>query len=176
MEIDLIIGAAQGRSAIGRFSWGASRKTVAERAGCSVRIVRSGFEKADGGPLEIILGAKNPAEAERIVESVGRRVWPENARIRLIAVDDAVAAGGVSAYCPDGKSIYEAAAESLAAVCLKVSLQIKTGDPTTSFLEEADAWRADAIFIAAGGPNDEGLDSTASTLVTTAKCTLEIVR
>jgi nucleotide-binding universal stress UspA family protein len=173
---DLIVGGAQGRSAIARFFLGSVSKAVAEKASCSVRVVRRGVKKTDDAHMEIILGAKNPAEAERIVAAVGRRVWPEDTRIRLIAVDETVAAGGVAAYCPDGKSMYETAADSLATVCLKVSLQIESGDPKTIFLEAADAWQADAIFVSAGRANDSGLDETSSSLITNAKCTVEVVR
>lgn len=173
---DLIMGGAQGRSAIGRFFLGSVSKTVAEKANCSVRVVRRGFETVDGEPIEIILGVKNPAEAERIVKAVGRRVWPADSGMRLIAVDESSASGRFAAYSPSGKSIYETAAESLAAVCLKVSIQIESGDPKTVFLEAADAWRADAIFVPAGRMNGQGLDETSSSLITAAKCTVEIVR
>ena len=173
---DLIMGGSQGRSSIGRFFLGSVLKSVAEKASCSVRVVRSGFEEADSDPIEIILGVKNPAEAERIVKAVGRRVWPADTRIRLIAVDEASASGRFAAYRPSGKSIYETAADSLTAVSLKVSVQIESGDAEAIFLDAAEVWRADAIFVSAGRANDQGLDETSSSLITTAKCTVEVVR
>ena len=174
---DLIMGGSQGRSAIGRFFLGSVSKSVADRTAAAVRVARPGFEKPDSEPIEIVLGAKNPAEAERLVEAVGRRVWPADARMRLVAVDGGVAAaGGIPAYYADGKSIYESAAERLTSVCLQVSVEIASGDPTTVFFEAADAWRADAIFVTAGNTNQSRLDNTASALVTRARCTVEIVR
>jgi nucleotide-binding universal stress UspA family protein len=173
---DLIMGGSQGRSAIGRFLLGSVSKSVAEEAASSVRVVRRGFGKAEGDPIEILLGAKNPAEAERIVEAVGRRVWPADTRIRLVAVND-VSADKVAAFYPGGGSIYESAAGQLAAICLKASVQIESGDPKAILLEAANTWRADAIFVVDGSPdNKSGLDDTASGLITTAKCTVEIVR
>ncbi len=173
-KADLIMGGSHGRSTIGRFFLGSVSKSVAEEAASSVRVVRHGHEKSGGGPVEIILGAKHPAEAERIAEAVGRRVWPTGTRIRMVVMDDDALAGSVPTTCPDGRSIYESAADQLSNVCLKVSLQITGGDPKEVLLEAADAWRADAIFVAAG--RSRGLDETASGLVTGAKCTVEIVR
>lgn len=174
---DLILGGSQGRSMLGRFFLGSVSKSVAEEAACSVRVVRRGFEKADGDPIEIILGAKNPAEAERLVGALGRRAFPADTRIRLVAVDDGVSASGVSAFYSDGKSIYESAAESLAANGTRVSVQIESGDPKAILLQAADAWQADAIFVVAGSTGKGNrLDETASGLITTAKCTVEIVR
>jgi nucleotide-binding universal stress UspA family protein len=176
-KADLIMGGSQGRSAIGRFFLGSVSKSVAEEAASSVRVVRRGFEKAADEPIEILLGAKDPAEAERIVEAVGRRVWPADTRVRLVAVDDGVSAGGIAAFYPDEESIYESAAKGLSAVGLRVSVQIERGDPKAILLEAANTWRADAIFVVDGIPdNRSGLDDTASGLITTAKCTVEIVR
>jgi len=172
---DLIMGGSQGRSSFGRFFLGSVSKSVAEEAACSVRVVRPKAEKADSGAIEIIVGAKNPAEAERIVETVGRRVWPSETRIRLVAITEGASDGTVAAYCPDGKSIYEAAAERLSSVCLKVSLQFESGDPKAVLIDTAEAWGADSIFVLGGNKRGE-LDDTASHLITNAKCTVEIVR
>lgn len=174
---DLIMGGSQGRSAIGRFFLGSVSKRVAEEATCAVRVVRRGFEKTDAGPLKFIIGASGLADAERIIEAVGRRDWAAGARVRLVAVDDGFSAGRVSAVYPYAKAIFEQAAEPLAAAGLEVSIQVESGVPKTVLLAAADAWRADAIFVVANsGENETGLDRAAASLITDAKCTVEIVR
>jgi len=173
---NLIIGGSQGKTAVSRFFLGSVSKSVAESANCGVRVVRRGFEKTADEPIEIILGAKNPAEAKGIVKAVGRRVWPADTRIRLIAADDVSASGRFAAYRSSGKSIYETAADSLAAVGLRVAVQIESGDAEAIFLDAAQALRADTIFISAGSSIEQGLDPTGSSLITTSKCTVEIVR
>jgi nucleotide-binding universal stress UspA family protein len=174
---DLIMGGSQGRSAIGRFFLGSVSKSVAERADCSVRVVRHRNDKADTEPSEIILAAKSPVDAERIVEAVSQRVWRGDTRMRLVAVDDGFSRGRVSAFYSDGKSIYESIAQRLAASGAQVSVQLENGDPKAVLLGAADIWKADAIFIVAqSGDNATGLDEAASGLITTAKCTVEIVR
>ena len=173
---DLIMGGSQGRSAIGRFFLGSVSKSVAEEAPSSVRVVRSGFEKPDGAPLQIILGAKTPSEAERLIEAVRSRVWPPDTRFHLIGVDDGVLPERVSASYSDGKTIYETVGEGLTKAGLDASVQLESGDPKTVLLGAADTLRADAIFVVAGDAETGKLDATASGLVTNAKCTVEIVR
>ena len=141
-----------------------------------MRVVRRGYEKA-GEAMEIILGAKNPVDAERTVEAVSQRSWRPDTRMRLVAVDDGVSSGRVSAFYSHGKAIYESIAERLAESGLPVSVQLENGDPKTILLGAADVWKADSIFIVAGsGTRGSGLDDVASGLVTTAKCTVELVR
>jgi len=174
---DLIMGGSQGRSAIGRFLLGSVSKRVAEEAACSVRIVRGGSGRTETEPIEIIIGATNPADAAKVLEAVGRRTWPANTRILLLVVDDGVTANRVSAVYPHARSIYEQAVEDLAPAGLQVSVQIESGDPKSILLKAAETWRADAIFVAAGKTNDPGgLDEAALALVTGARCTVEIVR
>lgn len=174
---DLITGGSQGRSTIGRFFLGSVSRSVAEDAACSVRVVRRGLEKADGEPTEIILCAKHPAEAEQIVDAFIKRSWPDETRVRLVGIEHADPAARVSAFYPDGKSICESAAERLLDAGVTVSVQVESGDPKTILIQAADAWRADAIFVVAGGTiNGPKLDETASGLITDAKCTVEIVR
>lgn len=141
-----------------------------------MRIVRQGFERTESGPIDIILGAKTPTEAEQIIKAVRRRTWPRQTRFQLVAVDDGISADRVSAFYSDGRSIYETAAERLTAAGLNVSVQIESGDPKTTLLEAADAAQADAIFVVAGNTDNGRLDATVSGLVTSAKCTVEIVR
>jgi nucleotide-binding universal stress UspA family protein len=66
--------------------------------------------------------------------------------------------------------------ERLVADGSRVSVQIESGDPKTILLAAADVWQADTIYVVAGSTNGTKLDDTASSLITTAKCTVEIVR
>lgn len=174
---DLIMGGSQGRSAIGRFFLGSVSKSVAEQARTTVRVVRRGNAKTNSDPLELIVGAKHPAEVERIVDHLEGRIWPADTRIRLVAVTVDSLPGKRLAFYADGKSVLERAAERLAAGGARVSVQIESGEPTTILLDAAKAWRTDAIYVVAGSSSSEQrLDEVASSLITTAKCTVEIVR
>jgi nucleotide-binding universal stress UspA family protein len=173
---DLIVVGSHGRSAIGRFFLGSVSKKIAEEADCAVRVARRGFERTDGEPIKIIAGASSLTDAERVIKAIGRRVWTGATKVRLIAVDDGVSAGRVSAVYPYAARIFDQSAESLADFGLQVSVDVKSGNPKTVLLEEAENWKADSIFIVASGAASESeFDETANGLLTSAKCTVEVV-
>lgn len=171
---DLIVVGSQGRSAIGRFFLGSVSKKIAEEAECSVRVVRSRFEKKHDEPVKIIAGASNLKDAERVMKTIGGRTWSGETKVRLVAVDDGVSPGRVSAVYPYAAGIFEESVESLAVFGMQVSVDVKSGDAKTVLLETAENWEADSIFLAAG--DESVLDETAKWLITNAECTVEIVR
>ncbi len=173
---DLLVMGSQGRSAVGRFFLGSVSKSVAESASCSVRVARAGFARAEGEPSKIMLAAKDPSAAELVVESLGRRIWPSGTEVSLIAVDDGVSAHRVSAFYADGKAIYEQILERLAHTDVSASVKLVSGDPKAIVLEAAETRRPNAIFMAGEAADDAALDETATSLITSAKCTVEIVR
>ena len=174
---DLIVVGSQGKGAVKRFFLGSVSKKIAEEANCAVRVARGGFEKDANARTEIVAGAKSLPDVERVIRAIGRRVWSGEIEVRLIAVDDGVSSGRVSAVYPEAKAIFEQSAESLVAVGLKVSVDIRSGTLKSVLLEDAENCRADSIFVVAGGASDESdLGEAATSLITDAKCTVEIVR
>jgi nucleotide-binding universal stress UspA family protein len=165
---DLVVAGSQGRSAIGRFFLGSVSQRIAEKANCSVRVVRSVPERAVGEPLKLLLGATRSSDAERVVDSVAKRSWPDGTRVFLVAADGQ---GSADTTVAD----LEQAAVPLRSVGLTVSAAIESGRPGTVLLEAADHADADAIFVAAGD-GEPGLGETAARLVTGASCAIEIVR
>ena len=140
-----------------------------------MRVGRRPVEKPDRAPVRIIAGAVSLLDAERVINAIGRRVWPDRTSIRLIVVDDGITPGRISAQYSDAKKIYEQAVEPLVAFGLDVSVDVLSGSPKAVILETAATWRADAIMVAAGG-GEHSLDKTSFGLVTEAECTVEIVR
>jgi len=174
---DLIVAGSHGRSAIGRFFLGSVSKKLAEEANCSVRVVRRSFERDGDAPAKIIIGASSLPDAEKVIRVVGRRVWSDETEARLVKVDDGVSPGRVSAVYPYAAAIFEQSVEGLAAVGLKVSVAVKSGNLKSVLLEEAENWEADSIFVVAGGVSEESdLNETAGSLITDANCTVEAVR
>lgn len=174
---DLIVVGSQGKGAVKRFFLGSVSKKIAEEAVCSVRVARGGLEKAANAPTEIVAGASSLPDIERLVRAIGRRAWSGETEVRLIAVDDGVSPGRVSAVYPDARAIFNQSAESLAAAGLKILVDIRSGNLKSVLLEDAENCRADSIFVVAGGASDESsLGEAATSLITGAKCTVEIVR
>lgn len=176
-EADLIVVGSQGRSAIGRFFLGSVSKSLAENAKVPVRVVRGSRKENADEPIEIVLGPKTPDEASRLVEVVAGREWPPKTKVHVVAIDDRVSPDRVSAFYSYGKSIYESAVEPLVAAGLDVSVRIERGHPTTILNWAAFQSRADAIFVVAGsGVDGVGSDATSLGLITSAKCTVELIR
>ena len=173
---DLIIGGSNGRSTIGRFFLGSVSKRVAEEARCSVRIVRSTIERPEAGKLELVIGAANPADARRVVESVANRDWPAGTRVRLLAVNDCPLTSNVLGVDGNDESIYEDTAEPLTTAGMDVSIQTRSGDPKSLWLEAVGAEHVDTIFVAGNSDDHSILDGPALGLITDARCTVEIVR
>jgi len=176
-KADLIVAGSHGRGAIGRFFLGSVSKKIAEKANCSVRIVRRGSAKSVAAPTKIIVGASSLQDVEQVVQAVGRYALSDKTEVCLIKVDDGVSLGRVSFVYPYATAILEQSADELRAAGLEVSVDIKSGDLKSVLLEEAENWEADAILVVADGANDEsGLTRTAASLITDANRTVEIVR
>lgn len=173
---DLIVAGSHGRTTIGRFFLGSVSQSLAEKATCSVRIVREGFEKSGSGPVELVICVTNPADVRRIVDSITTRVWNTEMRIRVVAVNDGVATESVPVPDLGCESVYENAVAPLIKVGTEVSTFIESGDAKSIWLREAEASHADTIFVAANGNGEPGLDRPALGLITDAKTTVEIVR
>lgn len=176
-EPDLIVVGSHGRGAVGRFFLGSVSQSIAEEASCAVRVARRGFEKTSAAPTKIIAGASSLSDAERVVKAISRRVWSNDTHVRLVAIDDGVAPGRISAVYPYARAIYELCADDLRAAGLQVSVDIEAGYPKNILLEKAEQWEADAIFVAANDDGESwGVGATAASLVTGAICSVEIVR
>jgi nucleotide-binding universal stress UspA family protein len=192
---DLIVVGSQGRSALGRFLLGSVSKKLATKSRSSVRVVRHLAEKSGNEPPRIMIGVDGSPGAERAVRSVGRRVWPDGTKVRIVAVDDGVSPARIAHILPaaaatikgsneeaaaKARRMVEWAAEELSAIGLPVSVAILKGQPQSVLLEEALKWKADSISIGSRGmdhPGEEkGLGSVSTGLVTKAHCSVEVVR
>lgn len=175
---DLIVVGSHGRGTIGRFFLGSVSQKIAEKAKCSVRIARRrSFEQALDAPVKIIVCADRLLELERVVRAFGRRAISDKTEMRLIKVNDGVAAGNISAVHPYDAARIESSSNKLREIGFKVSVVIKNGNLKSALLEEANGWGADSIFIAARGThNESSLSQTAAGLITDAHCTVEVIR
>jgi nucleotide-binding universal stress UspA family protein len=156
---------------------------------------RASDREHDHVPPKIIIGVDGGTGAERAVRAVGSRVWPTDTEVRLIAVDDGTSPNKISGILPTtaeliNGSAHEAAlaaslmvqwAENeLSAIGLKTSAAFKKGQPQRVLVEEAHKWKADSIFV--GSRNISGaferfrLGSVSTALVTSAPCSVEVVR
>jgi len=192
-QADLVVVGSHGRSAIGRLLLGSVSKNVVTDSHHSVRVARGTIDTDDLIP-RIMIGVDGSLEAEHAVWAVGKRLWPEETEIRIIAVDDGTSPARVSSVLPSATSLIERtdqqfwaparmvewAQNELKAIGLSVSVATEKGDPQRVLIEEARKWDANSIFV--GGRKFSGalerfwLGSVSTALVTGAHCSVEVVR
>jgi nucleotide-binding universal stress UspA family protein len=192
---DLVVVGSHGHSLAGRLILGSvSRKTVTD-SHHSVRVTRGALEKNESDPIKIVIGVDGSSEAEHAVRAVGRRIWPDQTEVRIIAVDDGTSPARISHILPiaaatireenEGSALaaqrmVEWAENELSVIGLNVSVAIEKGDPQGVLIQHAQKWNADAIFV--GGRRFSSalerfrLGSVATGLVTKAPCSVEVVR
>jgi nucleotide-binding universal stress UspA family protein len=194
-DANLMVVGSEGRSAIGRLFLGSVSKRAATDARCSVRVVRRGERKKESSPPKIIIGIDGSSAAEEAVKEVGRRIWQDGAQARLMVVHDQPSTAVIAARLPRAagmiadvnpsarnrsESMLEWAGRQLKSIGINVSISIQKGDPKRLLVKEARKWNADAIFV---GTRDFKnaferfrLGSVSTAVVTSAPCTVEIVR
>ena len=186
---DLVVVGSQGRSAVGRLLLGSVSKKLVTDLQSSVRVVRGTPESGDDQvPPKIVIGVDGSTGAEEAVRAVGSRVWPTGTEIRIVAVDDrslpATATGLTEALSDDlavaARRMVEWAENELSAIGLKTSVVFRKGDPQRVLVDEARTWEADSIFVGSRNLNSAfdrfRLGSVSTALVTTAPCSVEVVR
>jgi nucleotide-binding universal stress UspA family protein len=174
---DLIVVGSQGRSGVGRFILGSVSLEVALESPVSVRIGRQGIDQYSQRPLRIIVGVDGLPGSEETIAQVLKREWPEGSELRVIAVDD-----GTSPIKMSGDETDSSKTDEMNTVAgtrgLKVTAEIRKGDPAEVLLDVADEWEADGIFVAGsfGNASEDLRSSVATRLAIKAKCSIEIVR
>jgi nucleotide-binding universal stress UspA family protein len=160
-----------------------------------VRVGRRGAMKDDGAPIRLVVGVDGSPGARWAVRAVGMRAWPEETEVRLVVADDGRGPARVADGQPrledlltgrgegtpvNARLMADAARVVLAGERLNASVAIREGDPRRVLTDEARAWAADAIFVGSNGLDhlDEktGLGSVSEALVTSAVCSVEVVR
>lgn len=174
-SVDLIVVGSQGRSALGRFILGSVSLEVALQSQCSVRIGRHKFERDARVAKRIVVGVDALAGSEKAVKQVLSRVWPSGSELRILAFDEGQ---------PSIKEVISADPGSNGNVPLsefqglKVTAEIRKGDPADVLIAEADEWEADCIFVEGcfGGSSYNSQNGVVKDLATKASCSVEIVR
>lgn len=193
---DLIVTGAHGRSAVGRLFLGSISQKVLTEASCSVRVARGKIEtEAAPAPQRILIGFDNSPGAQAAVAAVARRNWLAGSEIKLITATDGIAPTEIGRFVPpvtdwiEEENRFERqlienqsqeAMQILSEQNLNASIEIHQGNPRRILIEEAQKWRADAIFVGANayGSRVERflLGSVSAAVAARAHCSVEIVR
>lgn len=191
---DLVVVGSHGRTALGRFVLGSVSQRVLTEARCSVRIARGRVEEPDS-PVRIIVGIDGSPGSEEAVRAVAARTWPPNSEVKLIVVDDPLVPAIVGDIIPPlAETIEESNAEDrawaekmlaqsaamLSRTEIKVTTEIRQGNPKKELPQAAEELDADCIFVGSAGFSNRlerfVLGSVSAAVAARAHCSVEVVR
>ena len=190
----LIVLGSHGHTALGRFVLGSVSQRVLTEARCSVRVARGRVEEPDT-PVRIVVGVDGSPGSKAAVREVASRLWPVKSEARVIAVNDPQSATLIGRIFPSvAKTVEESNqadrqwletvltenAELLRPSELKVSTEIREGNPKRALAEAAEEWGADCIFVGSVGFSNRFerfvLGSVSAAVAARAHCSVEVVR
>jgi nucleotide-binding universal stress UspA family protein len=191
---DLVIVGSYGRTALGRFVLGSVSQSVLTEARTSVRIAR-GKANVSETPVKIIVGVDGSQGSKLALSEVAKRSWPETTEVRVMMVSDPLVPKLVTdLLSPIVETVEEVSkadqrwAEQFLAECeqtlmptgLKITTEIREGDPKRELPELAESWKADCIFVGSQGFSNRlerfVLGSVSSAVAARAQCSVEVVR
>ncbi len=191
---DLVVVGSHGRSALGRLILGSVAQRVLTEARCSVRVARGRVEEPDT-PARIVIGVDGSPASEAAVQEVAARLWPLKSEVRVIAVDDPLTPTFIGQLVPplmktieDSnradrewlKKLLENCAYLLRPAEVKVSTEIRQGEPKSVLVDAAEEWGADSIFVGSTGFSNRFerfvLGSVSAAVAARAHCSVEVVR
>jgi nucleotide-binding universal stress UspA family protein len=191
---DLIIVGSHGRSLLGRFVLGSVSQGVLTYARCSVRVSRGRVEEPDT-PVRIVVGVDGSPPSAAAVHEAASRVWHPLSELRVIAVNDPLTPTFVGQLIPPFvkiiaesnqadhewlSKILEIRSQQLRESGLRVSSEVREGDPKQILVQAAEAWGADCIFVGSigfGNPFERFvLGSVSASVAARAHCSVEVVR
>lgn len=191
---DLIVVGSHGRTALGRFILGSVSQRVLTEARCSVRIARGRVEEPNSA-VRIVVGIDGSTASEEALKAVAARDWPAGSEVKVVLVDDPLAPEFLGKLIPPlGETIAEdkreeqawvetisrRSSELLDAAGLKVSSDVRYGDPKRELCKAAEEWGADNIFVGSAGFSNRlerfVLGSISAAVAARAHCSVEVIR
>ena len=191
---DLIVVGSHGRTALGRFVLGSVSQRVLTEARSSVRVCRGRIDEPNS-PVRIIVGTDGSPASDEALRAVTARHWPAQSEVKVVMVDDPLAPEFLEKLIPPlGKFIEEDRQEERAWVeeiskrsieilretGIKVTCEVRQGDPKQELCRAAEEWNADCIFVGSAGFSNRFkrfvLGSVSAAVAARAHCSVEVVR
>jgi len=146
--------------------------------------------------MKILLAIDGSTYSNAAIQSVARRPWPNNTKIKVVMAVEMPSVIGMEPWATSpeyfeqleiairdaAKEVIEGALQKLKEnpdKTLKVDSEIIQGPPRQVIVEEAERWNADLIVMGSrglGAWNRLLLGSVSSGVIHHAKCSVEIVR
>jgi nucleotide-binding universal stress UspA family protein len=143
--------------------------------------------------MKILLAIDNSRYSAEAIKEVAKRPWPPNTIVRVISVVEPVPAPAAELWYDESGSLErvqqemtkratkltQKTSESLKRKELKIESAVREGDARALIVDEARKWSADLIVLGSHGYTGIKrllLGSVASSVVSHAPCSVEIVR
>ena len=177
---DVIVVGAQRQSALSRLVLGSVSLKILHEAPFTVRIVKRGTIDTYAAP-RLLVGVDGSPDSDAAVMAVAARQWPGSTPVHVVAVVDPKIDSGPTpeSRAAAARARVEQIARQLADRGFTLTIGVLDGDPKEALLAEAEAWKADCIFVGARGLRAVErilLGSVSATLAARATCTVEVVR
>ncbi len=177
---DLIVVGSHGHTALGRMILGSISQKVLAEAHCSVRVARS-HDDMRHKSSRILVGIDGSYAAEKAIETIASRRWAQDTEVRIVTAILPTGTYGVESHIQhrSAEALHEEAKRNLLSTKMKVTSEIKEGDPKHVLVDEAKNWRADNLFIGAYGHHRLErwlLGSVSYAVAARVPCTVEVVR
>jgi nucleotide-binding universal stress UspA family protein len=159
-----------------------------------VRIARGRVEEPDA-PVRIVIGIDGSPASETAVRAVASRSWPPKSEVLVVAVSDPLTPTLIGRVIPMvGRAVDESnradsawlhqilsnAEQELQTTDLKVSKELREGEPKRVLVDVAEEWRADSIFMGSVGFSNRlerfVLGSVSAAVAARAHCSVEVTR
>lgn len=143
--------------------------------------------------MKLLLAVDNSKYSAEVIKEVTRRLWPPKTIVRVLSVVEPVpppaaelwydASGSLERARQEmvkhAKELTRKASERLKRKGLKVELVVREGDARSEIVDEAQKWSADLVVLGSHGYTGIKrllLGSVASSVVSHAPCSVEVVR
>jgi nucleotide-binding universal stress UspA family protein len=187
----LVVGAHAGTSAGRVLVLGSVTQKVVAHASCTVRVGRPRAASAATG-VRVVVGFDGSPGARAAVEVVAARKWPAGSEVVLVAAADQQSRlamlWSLGQQCEPSeeeeracltRSLAEEADRLREAGVANVTPVVREGEARAALLAEAEARRADCIFVGARGLSRVErflLGSVSGGVAARAQCSVEVVR
>jgi nucleotide-binding universal stress UspA family protein len=145
--------------------------------------------------VRIIVGTDGSPASEEALRAVAARRWTSQSEVKVVLVDDPLAPEFLGKLIPPlGETLEKdrreerawlekisaRSVELLRAVGIKVTCEVREGDPKRELCEAAEEWGANCIFVGSAGFSNRFerfvLGSVSAAVAARAQCSVEVVR